>query len=106
MSKEIDAWLEENGKMPLVQIVMHPAVVRLVEQAGFELQPVDMGPGELPTLVALPGEVLLQRLLTLVFPPEAASPEAEVLSVEGPSVADLEKITGFRRRPVSDENPS
>lgn len=65
----LEAWLAEYGQVPLVQVLMHPAVLLLLEknlvEQGFQLAPIDLGPNEPPTLTALPDGDLLASLMTL-----------------------------------------
>lgn len=103
----LDAWLEEYGQMPLIQVLMPPPAVKLVAtllaQAGVEIQlhPTDLGEGEPPTLTAIPSGPLMRRLLAV---------DPEVLAADqrdngSPDAETLERLTGFYRRPVSELPP-
>jgi hypothetical protein len=69
LSEKLEAWLAENGNYPLIQILMHPSVLLLLEKdlvkQGFQLAPIDLGDGEPPTLTALPNGELLASLIKL-----------------------------------------
>lgn len=101
---DLDGWLEEYGGMPLIQVLMPPSVVKLVDtlltQAGVDIQlyPTEM-PGEPPTLTAVPSGELIRRLLAGDPEPEEGADESQPGS---PDTETLERLTGFYRRPVTD----
>jgi hypothetical protein len=120
MSKQLEAWLEGNGQYPFIQVLMHPSALLLLEQdlikRGFQLAPIDLGDGELPTLTVLPDSELLANLgraaaMGRDMDAEAADVEHEVdwqdaaegiAGPDGLSAKELEGLTGMVRRPLTD----
>lgn len=105
MHKDLDAWLEDYGQMPLIQVQMAPAVVKLVEtlltRSGteIELHPTDLGEGEPPTLTAVPSGALVRRLMGIG--PTSAAVDGG-LAGDSPAPDALEQMTGFYRRPLTE----
>lgn len=106
-SNNIDAWLEEYGQMPFVQVLMPPAVVKLIDGllagVNIELHPTDLGEGELPALTALPNKGLLRRLMAVDPGPTEPSEKSSDAGDGGRGA--LEDLTGFRRHPVTELPP-
>lgn len=104
MSSELEEWFKEHGAMPFIQLLMHPDVTRVIVRAlaeqDIDLEPVDLGPGELPTLYAVrahsrpgPGEIVVRSVEDVLNPHVWVSPE------------ELEELTGMYRHSVGDLPP-